>query len=249
MARVRVNWNLIIVLILAVIVVAVSGVLLRKYNRKQRSEVRLAEGLIAYEDGRWAEAATHLGQYLSIHRNDVDILIKYAQSQIQIQPFKRENLAQAINAYRIVLRLEDNELAANEIIKLYLRFGMPTEAELIARRFVEKSGKTEFHQSLGLSLIRQRKYEEAVDILMELVHQDPKQVNVYKLLAEIAEKRPEMEEIQAGEWFDKAVEKNPNSAQAYILRSTYRLQQGQLQASLEDIEKANNVTFRILKRI
>ncbi len=238
MARVRINWNLIIVLVLAIIAVAVTGLGLRKYHRKQRAEVGLTEGLLAYENGQWEEAAGFLGQYLSINPGDIDILIKYAQSQYQIQPFKREHLAQAINAYRVVLRLEDNELAANEIIKLYLQFGMPAEAELIARRFVEKTENGQIQQFLAISLVRQRKYEEAVDILMQLISQDPKQIIAFKLLGDIAEKQPEIAGAQAGEWFDKAVEKNPDSAQAYILRSTYLAKQGQIQAAIEDIEKA-----------
>ena len=238
MARVRVNWNLIIVLFLAVIAVVVTGFGLRKYHRKQRAEVGLTEGLVAYEAGRWEDAASSLGQYLSIHPADIDILIKYAQSQYQIQPFKRQHLAQAINAYRVVLRLEDNELAANEIIKLYLQFGMPAEAELIARRFVEKTENSQIQQFLAVSLVRQRKYEEAVNILMQLVSQYPKQIIAFKLLGDIAEKQPEIAGAQAGEWFDKAIEKNPDSAQAYILRSTYLAKQGQIQAAREDIEKA-----------
>ena len=187
MAKVRVNWNIIIVLILALIAVGLTGYSLRKYHRQQRAEVGLSDGLAAYEAGEWKKAAVGLGRYLAIHRNDVDILIKYAQSQLRIQPLKRQNLGQAINAYRAVLRLEENEQAAREIISLYLQFGMPAEAELIARRFADSTKAIAFRQALAESLVRQRKYDQALPVLLEMVHEQPQQMDAFKLLAEIAE--------------------------------------------------------------
>lgn len=238
MAKLRINWQLIIVLILAIIAVAVTGISLRKYHRQQRAEVGLEEGLAAYEAGDWKMAATSLGHYLAIHQDNVDVLIKYAQSQLQIQPFKRENLEQAINAYRVVLRLEDNEQAAREIIKLYLQFGMPAEAELIARRFANKNGDVDFRLSLASSLVDQRKYTEALAILKELISQYPSQIRAFGLIGEIAEKHPEMVDADAGEWFDKAVEANPDSAQVYILRSAYLIKEDKIDAAVNDLDKA-----------
>ena len=115
----KINWKLIVVLLLAVIVLMITAVGLRKYHRIERAELGLTKGLAAYEAGQWGEAATYLGQYLSINRQDTETLIKYAQSQIRSKPFKREKLAQAVNAYRAVLRNEDNLQAAEEIIEIY----------------------------------------------------------------------------------------------------------------------------------
>ena len=234
----RINWNLIIVLFLAVVAVAITSIGLRNYHRKQRVKVGLQEGLAAYEEGRWQDAASYLGQYLAVNSNDVDILLKYAQSHIRIQPFKREYLAQAINAYRVVLRLEDNTQAADELVNLYLQFGMPAEAELIARRFLENDPDNLFHQSLAISLMRQRKYEQSIEVLTELVQRDPSKILGFKLLADIAEKRPDLSSLKAAAWYDKAVQENPDSAQAYILRSRYRTDQGKFKEAFEDIERA-----------
>ena len=234
----KINWKLIVVLFLATVALGVTGIGLRNYHRSKRVQTGLTRGLSAYEDGQWNEAAIYLGQYLSIHQQDVDILVKYARSQLRFKPFKRENLAQAVNAYRVVLRNQDHPQAGAEIIEIYLRFGMPVEAELIARRFIEKDETGRFRQMLARSLILQRKFEEAVDVLLKLVGQKPDQVLAYKLLGEIAEKRPELNEIPVQQWFNKAIEKNPASAQAYILRSAYLARQGHVKEAFKDIERA-----------
>ncbi len=234
----RINWNLIIVLFLAVVAVAITSIGLRNYHRKQRVKVGLQEGLAAYEEGRWQDAASYLGQYLAVNSNDVDILLKYAQSHIRIQPFKREYLAQAINAYRVVLRVEDNTQAADELVNLYLQFGMPAEAELIARRFLDNDPDNQFHQSLAVSLVRQRKYEQSLEVLTEMVQRDPSKILGFKLLGDIAEKRPDLTSLKAGAWYEKAVQENPDLAQAYILRSQYLNDQGKPKEAFADLERA-----------
>ncbi len=234
----RINWNLIIVLFLAVIAVAITSIGLRRYHRSKRAEVGLAEGNAAYDEGRWREAASYLGQYLSVTPNDVEILLKYGKSQIRIQPFTRDALKQAINAYRNVLRIENNTEAAGELVSLYLQFGMPAEAELIARRFTADDPEGQFRQSLGISLMHQRKYDDAYEVLEELIEQHPDRVLAYKLLGDITEKRPDLTSVEPRQWYDKAVEQNPDLAQAYIFRSAFLMDHDQIEAAQQDIEKA-----------
>ena len=61
MARVRINWKLIIVLIIAVVVLGAAAFGLRQWNRSQRSAKGLTDGLAAYEAKQWALAANRLG--------------------------------------------------------------------------------------------------------------------------------------------------------------------------------------------
>jgi len=234
----KINWKLIIVLILAVSALAITGTGLRKYHRTKRSQTGLAQGLAAYEVSQWDKAAAGLGQYLAVNTNDVEVLIKYGYSQSRIKPLKQENLAQAVNAYRAVLRLEDNRQAGTEIIGIYLQIRMPAEAEFIARRFVQDDPDGQFRQMLATALIQQRKYEEAVDVLLELVGQKPNQVMAFKLLGEIAEKQSGLHETPVRKWFDQAVKNNPDSAQAYILRSAYLTRLPDVAAATEDLERA-----------
>ncbi|HPQ50614.1 MAG TPA: tetratricopeptide repeat protein [Alphaproteobacteria bacterium] len=223
---------------MAVVVLMITAIGLRKYHRMERAELGLTKGLAAYEAGRWDEAATYLGHYLSIKQQDTDILIKYARSQIRCKPFKRERLAQAVNAYRAVLRNEKNPQAAKEVIEIYLKFNMPAEAEFVARNFVADDQSGQFRQMLADSLFKQRKYEEAVEILSDLVSQKPDQVMAFKLLGEIEARRSDVNEMSVQQWFDKAVEKNPTSAQAYILRGSYFAKAGYFEKASQDLENA-----------
>lgn len=238
MAKIQINWKLILVLILAVAAIAVTGIAIRKYHRTQRSEVGLTEGLKAYDQEQWQQAASLLGQYLSINQNDVPILIKYGQANARIRPFNRDHLGQAVNAYRTALRIEDNDVAASELIELYLQYGITSEAELIAQRFWEKTRQTQFAQFYATSLIKQRKFEKAAEILMTLVKQDPDQITAFDQLAQIAETQPDIMNKSAQEWFGEAIQNNPDSALPYVLRSSYWVRQGQLRKAIEDLEHA-----------
>ncbi len=98
MARLRINWKLIIVLLIAVIGLAVTAYGLREWNRSRRSEQGLTAGLEAYEAGQWDAAASNLGRYLGVVQDDAEILSKYADAQAKRRPVKRPNIVQAINA-------------------------------------------------------------------------------------------------------------------------------------------------------
>ncbi|MHC4926789.1 MAG: tetratricopeptide repeat protein [Planctomycetota bacterium] len=234
----RINWNLIIVLFLAVVIAAITAVGLRKYHRGRRAEMGLSEGLAAYEKAQWQDAASFLGQYLVVNPTDIDILMKYAESNLSIQPFRWDSLKQAINAYRSVLRLEDNSLAAEKLIGIYFKYRMPGEAELIARRFAENDESGDFKQHLAVALMHQRKYDEAFQVLSELVKQHPEQILAYKLLGKIAEKRADLTPVLPHEWYDRAIRNNPESAIAYLYRCIYRTQKEQYKQATEDLEQA-----------
>ena len=120
---------------------------------------------------------------------------------------------------------------------------MPAEAELIARNFVENDESGRFRQMLASSLFQQRKFKEAVDILSDLISQKPDQVMAFKLLGEIETKQPGFNEASVQQWFDKAVEENPMSARAYILRSSYFAKLGRFVEATEDIESAERCDF------
>ena len=106
MAKVKINWQLIIVLTIAVGVLVLTAYGLRKYNRSHRAETALENGNKAFDNAQWQEAAENLGKYLGVMPNDIEVLMKYAQAQLNRTPVKRDNIAQAINSYRRVLRLD-----------------------------------------------------------------------------------------------------------------------------------------------
>lgn len=247
--KTRINWKLLIVIILAVTAVGVTGVLLRHYHRNKLAANGYTQGLVAFQEGRWQEAAVCLGQYLAIHQQDINVLHKYAQSNVRIEPPRRESLTQAVNAYRAILRLSDHPQAAGELTQLYLDVDMPAEAELVARRFVEKTADIRFENYLAEALVRQNKFEQAVTVLMQLISRRPDQVLAFDLLGKIAERHPTISRLTPLEWFNQAVEQNPQAAAAYVLRSAYWARQGQLQDAVDDLHRAEQCPLETSDRL
>jgi tetratricopeptide (TPR) repeat protein len=235
------NWKLAIVLVISLIVLAVSAFGLRQWRRTNRAEQGLILGNKAYDEHRWEDAAEHLGSYIALERNDVPTLLKYADAQLKVKPSKPNRIQQAISAYRTVLRLDrGNSEAAMQLMEIYLGLGGPGdgEAELIARRQLEVKDDPELRRKLALALAGQRKFKEAADELKNIIKQHPEQILAYETLGRLIEERPEDFKDMPSQWFNQAVEKNPSSALAYIIRAGFYRRSENLSAALNDLAQA-----------
>jgi len=241
-----VNWKLALVLLIAIAVLGVTAFSLRQWQRTRRAESGLVRGSKAYDRHNWQEAADYLGRYLSINRDDVPVLLKYAQAQLNISPLGRANLRQAIEAYRHALRIDKNcSEAAGQLTQIYLQLGMPGEAELIAARCIENqktapqtSQTATLRRALALALARQRKFDEAVRELKSIVAEFPDQISSYELLGILAKQQPDKMTQSPEFWFDEAVKNNPAMAEAYIARAGHYFRQSAKSQALADIEEA-----------
>jgi len=233
------NWKLAIVLVISLVVLGVSAFGLRKWRRTNRVEQDFILGNKAYNEHRWEEAAQYLGSYIALERDDVAILLKYADAQLKIRPAKRNRILQAIGAYRTVLRLEkDNSEAAMQLTEIYLGLGSPGEAELIARRQLETSRDPGLRRMLALALAGQRKFKEAAEELKAVVQEHPEQILAYETLGQLIEQRPEDFQDLPSLWFNQAVEKNPSSALAYIIHAGFYRRIEDPCSALADLELA-----------
>jgi len=235
----KVNWKLIIVLVIGLVVLGVTAYGLRRWNRLNRAEAGLGLGNKAYEDAQWLEAADNLGRYLTVEPDDIDALMKYAQAQLNIIPLKRNNISQAINAYRRILRIEKNNIDATaKLIDIYIQMKMPGEAELIATKQLENVNNNTIRRMLAKALIEQRKFTEAARQLQGIIEDAPSEVLAYNALGRLVELRPNVFSVDAEHWFNKAVENNPSSVLAYIIRGAFYLRHAQLHKAMADLEKA-----------
>lgn len=242
MARRYFNWKLAIVLVLCVIVMGVTAYGLRQWQRSRRAESGLKAGLKAYSEHRWEEAARNLGRYLAVVRDDVEILLKYADAQFNIRPLKRSNLRQAIEAYRTVLRVDkSNSEAAIKLAGMYLEMGTPGEAELITGRYLETKDDPELRRILAIALARQRKFDEAASELKKILAEHPEQILAYEALAQLCEHRPQDFPGSPARYFDEAVKNNPSSALAYIIRASFHLRGKERIKAIADLEQADKL--------
>jgi len=233
------NWKLAIVLVISLVVLGISAFGLRRWRRTNRAEQDFTLGNKAYNEHRWEDAAEYLGSYIALERDDVPIMLKYADAQLKIKPAKRNRVLQAIGAYRDVLRLQkDNSEAAMQLTEIYLGLGSPGEAELIARRQLETSRDPGLRRMLALALAGQRKFEEAAAELKAVLQEHPDQILAYETLGQLIERRPGDFQDSPDYWFDQAVQKNPSSALAYIIRAGFYRRSEDPSGVLTDLELA-----------
>jgi tetratricopeptide (TPR) repeat protein len=233
------NWKLAIVLVISVGVLTVTAIWLRRWQKANSAEQGLLLGNKAYEEQNWEETTKQLGRYLLVRQDDAAILVKYAEAQMHIRPRKRGNIQQAIAAYRTALRVDDTQKeAARKLTEIYLTMGMPGEAELIAKRQLEKSQDPNLQRMLGVALAQQRKFDEASDELKAICTEHPAQVLAYESLGQLIERYPEEFPDQAVNWYNQAVKNNPSSALAYIVRAGYYLRNNDRSKAMADISIA-----------
>ncbi len=233
------NWKLAIVLVIGFVILGSIAFGLRQWQKANRAEQGLVLGNKAYDEQRWEDAAKDLGRYLRIKRDDVPTLLKYADAQLKIRPSKRNNIQQAIEAYRVVLRVDKNNYeAAMQLTELYLMMGMAGEAELIASRQLETNDDPKLHRMLAMALVRQRKFDEAAAQLKAVIQEHPDQILAYETLGQLIELRPEDFPDSPASWFDRAVNNNPSSALAYIVRAGFQRRSNDMAKALADLEQA-----------
>lgn len=233
------NWKLAIVLVISLTVLSVGAFSLRQWRKADRADRGLRLGNKAYDEQRWEDAAEHLGDYLAVEQRDISTLLKYADAQLKIRPAKRSHVQQAIGAYRTVLRSDQgNSEAAAKLTEIYLGIGSFGEAELIAGRYIATKPDPELHRMLALAMIGQRKFKEAAIELKAIVQKHPDHILVYETLGQLAEQRPEDFKDGPSDLFDRAVENNPSSALAYIVRAGFHRRSGNIPAALGDLNRA-----------
>ncbi len=234
------NWKLAIVLVIGFVILGSIAFGLRQWQKANRAEQGLVLGNKAYDEQRWEDAARDLGRYLSVERDDVPTLLKYADAQLKVRPYKGSNVRQAIEAYRAVLRADKNNYeAAMQLIEIYLMMGMAGEAELIANRQLETNDDPKLRRMLALALARQRKFDEAAAQLKVILQEHPDQILAYETLGQLIKERPEDFPDSPASWFDGAVNNNPSSALAYIVRAGFYRRNKDNAKTLDELEKNN----------
>lgn len=238
------NWKAVIVLVISLVVLVVTVFGLRQWQRNRLAYTARQAGLKAYENRLWENAVTNLGRYLAVNHGDTQILLKYAEAQLNIRPLKRNNIQQAVATYRTILRIDKNNLTAVEkLVSLYLQMNIPAEAELIALRYLQTDKNPKISTMLAMALAKQRKFAEAASQLQTVIQKHPEQILAYEVLGQLTEHRPEDFVAGAEYWFNEAVKNNPSSAHAFIARAGFYSRGRDVAAAVADLEKAEKLNL------
>lgn len=238
----RINWNFLAVFAIcaAALVLTIGG--LWFWNKHLRAQRGLRLGLAAYENKQWEEAGKYLGQYLAaiLPEQSTEVLLKYAEAQLNVRPLKRENLEQAMRAYHQILRIEENKEARKTLIELYLQTD-PLEAERNAQQYLEQTFDSQIACYAARAQMMQRQFQKAFDQLRGIVQQEPSCINAYLLLAQGAEESPQQFEKKPLEWLTQAIDANPDNPLAYLYRARYFLRKDQPESAASDIERTESL--------
>ena len=235
------NWKLAIVLVIGIVVLGVTAFGLRQWRRSSRAERGLILGNKAYNEHRYEEAVPQLGRYLAVERTNVPILLKYADSHLNIRPLKSNNVQQAIAAYEAALREDkNNSEAVTKLTELYLEMRRPGDAELKATTYLEINQDLNLRRMLAVALAGQRKFDEAATELKNIITEHPDQILAYETLGQLNEQRPE-DFPDSTDWFNEAVKNNPSSALAYMIRAAFHLRSNDRPKALADLEQAEKL--------
>jgi tetratricopeptide (TPR) repeat protein len=235
------NWKLATVLLVAFSTFAVAAYALHRWQRTVRSVQALPEGEKAYAGQDWDTAAERLGSYLVVNRDDVEVLIKYADAQLKRRPRTPSNVAQAIAAYRDVLRLDSrHHEATKRLVEVYLgpSWNAPAEAKLIAENYLKSRDDVEIRRMLADALRRQRLFKEAADELNKILQKHPEDVLTYERMGMLAEQNPDVVGKPAADWYDDAIAANPQAALAYLVRAGFYLRQKARYEAIGNLEQA-----------
>jgi tetratricopeptide (TPR) repeat protein len=225
MAKLRINYKLIIVLVIGLAILAGSAIGLRKWFRTQTVATGYSQGKAAYQKQQWDEAANQLGNYLAVRKDDSEILMMYADAQLKRRPISRGNIQQAISAYRQVSRLDASDALNTESVRIltdiYLEMGAFSEARAKAEEFLTSSQDLQVSLNLVKSQLGLRDFKLAYQQLVSMVEQHPDFIPAYELLAVYSGRYPEHFKQPAKYWYEKAVQANPDSANAYIIEAAW----------------------------
>lgn len=224
--------NVRVLLILIGVVALTGGAVVGGHYIRKAAVARdaLRDGLAAYEKQDWRQAAVHLRRYLKKKPNDVEILKKYAFAELSVSPLERGNVANALGAYRRLMRERPSDDEAYEQLgRLYAAMGNFSELIYIAEKRLEQGWNARAKLWQAVAHIGLRKRKQAKDELEQFVEEveERKETHLelidacyYLSWLEIQDDSTAARE--AITWLSKAVEYAPESAAALINRAKLR---------------------------
>lgn len=230
---------------ISIAILTIFGLSIYRLHSWQCARVKvktLENGLKLYQDCNWEGAASNLGRYLAFCPNDLNILLKYADAQLHIRPAKQDNLQQAVAAYRKVIRADKtNKTAAFRLSNLYLQINAPSEAENVTARYLQFKNDVDIKNLLAISMIKQRKFNEAAYLIKEIIKKNPQEILPYELIAGLAEQNADNLYGDPKYWLNLCIENNPKSPGALILRASFYIRKNKQSDALSDLLNAETL--------
>jgi tetratricopeptide (TPR) repeat protein len=197
----------------------------------------------AIEEGDLKTAIEQLNRYMKRRPDDESVLRPFAEACVEIRPNFPGYLHNASFAYRRLLQSNPDDLKIRaKLAEIYMAIGDPTEAEAVAIKAHPESRSASLN--LAHALAERGKFSDdetgigARRVLEEVIEKHPDTVNAYAMRGSIAIQDADGEDLESTSepgsdgierasvrmaltWFDRAIERNPQSALALVMRSRF----------------------------
>lgn len=151
---------------------------------------------------------------------------------------KAGHLSEALNAYDAALRiLPEDPAIALDLSRLAQRLGHLDIAEKLLRKFlVMQPGHVEGANSLACVLRDQKRYQEAIDVLRDMIQIEQADPTLWNTLGTVLTDQGQMRESLT--FFDEALRLDPNFAKALYNRANAYQPLGEAERALADLDLA-----------
>lgn len=209
-----------------------AGVAALFHARANRIAAALVRAENSFEKGNWSAAKGHYTHYLSANPEDVERLLRYAQTSMNITEDRNRALRDAGLAYYQVALIEpDNREALERLIEIQVRRNAWGDLEFFSSVFHEKAPDDAFlNYYHAFALDRMQRSDEAIEAYSELMDSGTDYIDVYGNLARILYERGR--EGQAEAVLDLAVAHHPGDARAYLQRVKVYLAAADVESSV-----------------
>ncbi|GMV90695.1 MAG: hypothetical protein AMXMBFR82_04730 [Candidatus Hydrogenedentota bacterium] len=204
---------------LAVILLAVLGVGaffgLQAYI-EQRNRAWLAEADAAYEAGEWQLAKNYYERYIPQDKENIDLLLRYADACENLLSNRVGSLQSAAVAYLQILTYHPDRTEYRAVLlELYKQMGAWGNVEYYVKEWLRDDPENEDLQyNLALALDRLGRRDEAIDAYRALLQDGTDHSDAYASLANLLRERGL--DTEAAAVFADALERRPDDARVLI---------------------------------
>ena len=247
MAKRRVNFVALFIILLVILSIIPAAYLFRKYQvrRNAFNEYKLAEEALAKGDDKGA--VSHLNTYINFYPDDPAAYLKFAEISAR-QANDNINVLQmqkaALDAQEKALRFQENrehtEILRNlaDLCKRTRRF----DDAIKHYTALTKDYPNDMKMMLDMAdcKVAINKYREALDNLSMIIQRDPTFLQAYLRSAEIyADNMSDLKDAKI--ILDKMTDANGRSAEAYALKARFLADHDSLEDAKKELINANGI--------
>jgi tetratricopeptide (TPR) repeat protein len=262
MQQYRVNYPLLIGLAIGTLVCSGAVYGLWRFQIERTSYSLIREAKKAHEERRVRDATQFYTQYLTIHPEDWDTKVQFANAQLDVTELDDATIVELGDTMRILetflrnpefLAVSESKNVRRRLIGLYGRDSIRNFDSALAHinLMLDTDPKnTELQVLRATYLARSNNLDEAAKYSYQLIGYDPKtdkfdakkataanEPQVYSTLANIVRTKYSKPEL-AERIVDQMVDVNPKSAEAYLQRGRLRTAWGNEEGARADAAKA-----------